>query len=61
VIQSNQPADPVIHFEAIRVARACRNVIQACLREEEWGLADEEFYKLIRESFERLQCDGRKP
>jgi hypothetical protein len=61
MIQQNQPCDPLIHSESIRLARACRNVVQACLREDEWGLADEEFYKLIRESLERMKCNGLKP
>lgn len=61
MFQSNRPADPVIHFEAIKLARACRNVVQACLREDEWLLADESFYLLIREALERLRCDRQKP
>lgn len=61
MIRTHEPCDPVIHSESTRLARACRNVIQACLREEEWRLADEEFYKLIRESLERMQCNGQKP
>jgi hypothetical protein len=32
---------------AIRVARECREVIQSCLREEEWADAEEEFRWLI--------------
>jgi hypothetical protein len=32
---------------AIRVARQCREVIQTCLREEEWADAEEEFRWLI--------------
>ena len=51
---ANQPADPEIHEAAIRIARRCRYLIQACLREEEWGDADREFYLVIREELERL-------
>ena len=32
---------------AIRVARQCREVIQTCLREEEWADAEEQFRWLI--------------
>ena len=32
---------------ALRVARQCREIIQACLREEEWADAEEEFRWLI--------------
>jgi len=34
---------------AWRLARQCRNVVQACLREEEWGDADAEFVRIISE------------
>jgi hypothetical protein len=51
---SSHPADPVIHDAAVRIARRCRRIIQACLREEEWGDADREFYLVIREELERL-------
>ena len=61
MIQQNQPCDPVIHFEAMRLARACRNVVQACLREEECIDADLAFYEIIRESLERHRWDKQKP
>ncbi|HWB11272.1 MAG TPA: hypothetical protein VG826_18730 [Pirellulales bacterium] len=32
---------------ALRLARACRRVVQGCLREEEWRDADEEFCRVI--------------
>ena len=62
-IMSHQPADPTIHEAAIRLARRCRGIVQACLREEEWNEADREFYLVIREEFERLSAGqgGRKP
>ncbi len=56
MIRANEPADPVIHFEAIKLARACRRVIQSCLREEEWSDCDSAFYLIIRESLEAMKC-----
>ena len=56
---ANKPADPEIHEAAIRIARRCRWLIQACLREEEWGDADREFYLVIREELERLPVGKR--
>lgn len=49
-----EPADPLIHEAAITMARRCRHVVQACLREEEWRVADQKFYLVIREGLERL-------
>jgi len=43
------PTDPRTHEAAIRIARRCRHVIQACLREDEWADADREFYRICRE------------
>ena len=48
----NEPADPHVHDLAIRLARECRRIVQACLREEEWPDADREalrtaFYGLL--------------
>jgi hypothetical protein len=37
---------------AITIARRCRHVVQACLREEEWADADREFYRIIRDGLE---------
>ena len=51
---ASQPADQQIHEAAIRIARRCRWLIQACLREEEWGDADREFYLVIRDGLERF-------
>ncbi len=48
MIQANVPCDPVIHDAAIRIARRCRHIVQACLREEEWLEADREFYAIAR-------------
>ena len=41
-----------------RLARQCRHIIQACLREEEWIDADHEFYLAIRAEISRLM--GKK-
>jgi hypothetical protein len=51
---SSHAADPEIHDAAVKMARRCRWLIQACLREEEWGDADREFYLVIREELERF-------
>lgn len=51
-------ADPVIHALAIRLARECRHIIQAVLREEEWADADREFYRVIRLGLEQWKSDG---
>lgn len=55
----NQAALPGIHETAIRIARRCRHIIQACLREEEWDDADREFYLIAREELEELH-QGRR-
>jgi len=51
--------EAAIHFESMRLARACRNAALACLRNHEWPLCEQELYKLIRESLERVPCDQR--
>ena len=56
----NQPADPQVHAAAIRIARRCRWKIQGCLREEEWGDADCEFYVVAREEVEALLAERNK-
>jgi hypothetical protein len=48
----NQPTDAHTHEAAIRIARRCRSIIQAVLREEEWADADREFYRIAREELE---------
>lgn len=60
MIVENQPADPLIHETAIRIAQRCRHIIQCLLREEEWQDADREFYLVAREELERLRsCHAR--
>lgn len=56
MFMASQPTSPEIHATAIRAARRCRNIVQACLREEEWADADWEFYRVIREELEALQA-----
>lgn len=53
MIRQDAPADPAMHELAMRLARQCRRIVQACLREEEWPEADREFYTVIREGLER--------
>jgi len=55
VLDQSRAADPLEHEAAVRGARRCRHIIQAVLREEEWGDADREFYLVIREELERLR------
>jgi hypothetical protein len=54
VLISTETCDPRVHEAAIAVARRCRFIIQAVLREEEWADADYEFYLVAREELERL-------
>ena len=54
----NQPTDARTHETAIQIARRCRYTIQACLREEEWGDADREFYRIAREELEAYRARG---
>lgn len=58
----NRPVDPATHETAIRIARRCRHVIQAVLREEEWGDADLAFFEIAREELESYRgqnCGNR--
>jgi hypothetical protein len=54
MINENQPADPRVQLAATQAAYRCRWRIQAVLREEEWGLAQREFYMIIREEIEQV-------
>jgi hypothetical protein len=60
MIDLSKKSEATIHFAAIKLAHECRRVVQACLREDEWRLADEEFYKLIRPVLEVIKCDVQK-
>jgi hypothetical protein len=53
MIQHNQTCNPAVHELCIRIARRCVWIIQAVLREEEWGIAREEFYKVCREEIDK--------
>ena len=56
----SRPADPSVHEAAIRIARRCRSIVQACLREEEWSDADREFYMIAREVVEALLAERER-
>lgn len=56
----SQATDPRTHETAVRIARRCRSIIQACLREEEWADADREFYKIAREELEHWKSSGSR-
>jgi hypothetical protein len=49
-----------LQAEALRMARACRRVVQGCLREEEWRLADAEFESIILVGLSRLWKNNQK-
>ena len=42
---------------ATRIARECREIIQACLREEEWADAEEEFRRVILAALKQLESE----
>lgn len=56
---AREAADECLHVLAQRMARACRHVIQGCLREEEWIDADEAFFAIISAGLKELkrQCE----
>jgi hypothetical protein len=49
-----QAADPEVHALCVKIATRCVWVIQAVLREEERGLAREEFYRVCRQELDTL-------
>lgn len=53
------PTDAATHETAIRIARRCRHIVQACLREEEWADADREFYRVCREELAAAGQDAK--
>ena len=53
MLQSHQPTDPAVHALCVKIARRCRNIIQACLREEEWGDADMAFFQICLEELSK--------
>jgi hypothetical protein len=57
----SRATDGRTHETAIRIARRCRSIVQACLREEEWIEADREFYKVARDELERWKADRNGP
>lgn len=44
---SRSNAPEMANEAAWRMARECRNIVQSCLREEEWRDADQEFFEVI--------------
>jgi hypothetical protein len=46
---------------AMRLAKECRIIIQACLREEEWLDAEEEFRWVILAGLKELQSPSEQP
>ena len=59
--QEHLPTDARTHEVAIRIARRCRFTVQTCLREEEWGDADREFYRICREELAALNDARKRP
>jgi hypothetical protein len=49
----NQSANPAVHALCIKIAKRCVWIIQAVLREEERGLALNEFYRVCREELDK--------
>lgn len=57
----NEPLETV----AYRCAVNCRRIVQTCLREDEWGDADQEFFAVIVNELRRVwpwpEDSTRKP
>ena len=49
----SQSTDPAVHALCVKIATRCVWVIQAILREEERGLAANEFYRVCREEIDK--------
>lgn len=56
MFMDNQPASPEIHDLAIRIARACTDIIRPLLRQEEVGEALREMYRACR-----IELEARRP
>jgi hypothetical protein len=52
VFVENQPTDAKTHETALRIAQGCLWIIRCLLREEEWGDAQTEFYRVARRELE---------
>jgi hypothetical protein len=52
-IQSH-PLETVLHAMSIRVSKRCVSLIEVCLRPEEVGEAEREFYLIVRANLEEL-------
>lgn len=53
-----EPGCDRLHVLAQRMARACRHVIQGCLREEEWIDCDEAFVEIILAELQQFTVDA---
>lgn len=51
-----QPTDRATHDACIAIARGCLWIIRGCLREDEWELAQTEFYRIAREQLEAFKA-----
>ena len=58
VFIESQPTDAKTHETAIQIARRCRHVVQAVLREHERADVDREFYRIAREELEAIRDPG---
>jgi hypothetical protein len=59
MISLNEPCDPKVHATAVAIAKRCLYIIQAVLREEEWGDALREFYMVARDEIQNAQQHER--
>lgn len=61
--RSAKSASPPTDLDALamRLARECRRIVQACLREDEWIDADEEFARVIRKGLKQIAADIDAP
>lgn len=56
MFMDNQPASPEIHALAIRIARACTDIIRPLLRQEEIGDCLGEMYRACR-----IELEAKRP
>lgn len=59
MISLNEGCDPRVHEMARAIARRTRFVIQAVLREEEWGDFEYEAYIIARDEIEKAERSRR--
>ena len=56
---SSELSEGFLKLLARRLARQCREIIQACLREEEWADCEKEFEIVIRAGLRELDEQRR--